>query len=79
MPKQMRCCDCRFWLGGEETEGQCRRHAPRSGEKIFAHWPTTGEDDFCGEFDRGASGAEDEVLAVMQSTASWLEALECPQ
>ena len=52
------CNNCKFWQILLE-EGQCRRHAPRLimagcgvGEipEYSNDWPTTGKDDWCGEF-----------------------------
>lgn len=54
-----KCKDCKYWQDLPE-EGQCRRYAPKTiiagcgvGEipEYSNDWATTGEDDWCGEFE----------------------------
>lgn len=54
-----RCDQCRFWVRfGDRAVGNCRRSAPKPlrtqdpDKVVYAVWPRTGEDEFCGDFVR---------------------------
>ena len=42
------CQHCKYWKAGPGSMGDCRRYAPRPGDK--KEWPRTNPDDWCGEF-----------------------------
>jgi hypothetical protein len=48
------CSACDYWMEEPgEGFGECRRHAPQpnpSIERTLPYWPTTKEDEWCGEF-----------------------------
>ena len=54
----VRCVNCRYWLGLESYRGSCHRCAPRpmvaerirSTMEFSAQWPITGAEDWCGDF-----------------------------
>ncbi len=54
----IRCVNCRYWLGLESSRGSCHRRAPapmvaehiRSTTECKAQWPLTGAEDWCGDF-----------------------------
>lgn len=53
------CELCRFWVRvGDRAVGHCRRSAPRAtltqdpDKVVYVVWPRTGEDEWCGAFDR---------------------------
>jgi len=62
MDKENVCCqNCSYWVESYEVYGYCHRYAPKP--VVFvkpenledyvdyeAAWPSTGSDDFCGEF-----------------------------
>lgn len=45
------CKLCKFW---HKDRGQCRRYPPNGsyidGGKLFGTWPSSDENDYCGEF-----------------------------
>ncbi len=47
-----RCGDCAFWSRMDGQGGNCRLRAPRpaSSANEIVHWPRTGQDDYCGEW-----------------------------
>lgn len=50
----MRCDECRFFhlYFHTDTEGECRRSAPRAiAENNIGRWPTIDRDKWCGEFE----------------------------
>ena len=55
----VRCVNCRYWLGLGNYRGSCHRKAPspkvaeniRSTTEFKAQWPITGAEDWCGDFD----------------------------
>lgn len=65
--KMAKCRNCRFYHHGES---ECRRRAPSHtlaytiGEAPEAYsyiWPTTSDDDWCGDFERGVNLARETV------------------
>lgn len=63
-PYRPRCSNCRFWKDpGRDDYGQCRRHAPRptfeqlvmddqeQRPNLFAIFPKTGSEDWCGDYE----------------------------
>jgi len=70
------CKDCIYWditHAGTTTkarEGRCRRHAPTpSADDVNADfgtvWPTTFDDDWCGEGRRPGEVSEGELIDTM--------------
>lgn len=56
------CYHCRFWLGAGPREkgpkGQCRRYPPVVTDRAPAgSWPTTGQNDWCGDWQRAVGRA----------------------
>lgn len=55
--KKAACARCVNWVKGEESMGQCRRHAPRPRDRDWRGdrpwlWPLTRATDWCGEFEQ---------------------------
>ena len=48
-----KCRTCKYWVGKPDATtnsfGDCRRYAPRPGDKDG--WPRTKPGDWCGEFE----------------------------
>ncbi len=53
---QRRCDNCKFWHRLTDDFGDCHRNAPvvtsnkPKDSRLFAMWPETDSDDWCGEF-----------------------------
>ncbi len=67
--QEMECGNCRFWLSGGDSIGQCRRYAPKvmldpvrktetycEVKRVWTRWPLTTSVDWCGEFERNKKG-----------------------
>lgn len=65
------CFTCRFWLHlSPQANGECRRYAP-----ITSNWPTTGMDDWCGEWAEAIDAAAAEAeLALGAALAAEVKA-----
>ena len=51
--KKEACRDCRFWLPHEDkNKGWCRRNPPTLFPTLDVYFPTTHNEDWCGEFQR---------------------------
>lgn len=63
----MKACEhCKHWEKNSQIGGECRRYAPQGGilrredlgepeadwPTVYAAWPSTIADDWCGEFTR---------------------------
>lgn len=53
------CADCAHWKASASGDGECRRHAPQlisfevdDDVKIQSRFPTTAQDDWCGDFEQ---------------------------
>ncbi len=69
-PAGERCGDCAFWSRMDKQGGYCRLRAPQPGESAdeVAHWPRTGQDEYCGEWQ--AQGARPR-LVLCRSCVYW--------
>ncbi len=58
-PQGERCGGCAFWSRMDKQGGNCRLRAPLPGSSAdeIAHWPRTGQDDYCGEWQPGDAAA----------------------
>ena len=56
MPNSTEACEtCLYWVVLSETDGECRRYAPRpdfSQGQRSKQWPVTRSEAWCGEFKR---------------------------
>ena len=60
------CATCRFWKAIDGSDGDCRRHAPRTIEVSLydnqsrrrAEWALTYKDEWCGEHQPRAAAGE---------------------
>jgi hypothetical protein len=59
VPDELRCSTCRFWEPPDSDDcfGECRRRAPlprlgpdNADSIARAEWPSTFDDDWCGEW-----------------------------
>jgi nitrate reductase cytochrome c-type subunit len=51
--ESQRCFSCHYW-----RRYQCRKNAPTIDENKFALWPSSSQDNWCGEWKRNEKAGE---------------------